>query len=270
MNKSAVSDLLSRVSGSKGFVNAARSVLVFARDPDDPDGDEGYRRAIVHAKSNWGRLAPSLAARIEPRLLPREETGAEAAIETSRLVITGESEVTRADISRDSAAEGSDKKELARHWLLERLGDEGWHDSGDVKTAGESNGHSTRTLKRAFAELVGEGAAEYKSEGFPRRTYWRICSGANPVAPTPTSEGGPTREFGSAKPKTSQSDLQWGQTTKLAPLGAREGPTGACDDLDAYVVPTRPTAHGWRCKACDRFVPRPAGEERWLGPEAKR
>jgi hypothetical protein len=74
MNKSAVSDLLNRISGSKGFVIASRSVLVFARDPNDVDGDEGYERVIVHAKSNWGRYAPALAARVEERRLGTDET----------------------------------------------------------------------------------------------------------------------------------------------------------------------------------------------------
>jgi hypothetical protein len=218
MNKSAVSDLLNRISGSKGFVNAARSVLVFARDPNDVDGDEGYERVIVHGKSNWGRYAPTLAARIEERRLGTEVTGAERDIITSRLVITGESDVTRADISRDSISEGSDKKDLARHWLLVRLADGGWHDSGEIKTEGEGENHKVRTLERAFGGLVNEGAAEYKSEGFPRRTYWRIHSGANTVAPLPTRESGATGKSSSTKPKTPQSDPQSRQTPRLAPL----------------------------------------------------
>jgi hypothetical protein len=216
-----VSDLLNRVSGSKGFVNAARSVLVFARDPDDPDAEEGYQRVIVHAKSNWGRLAPSLAARIESRRLDPEETGAEAAITTSRLLITGESSVTRADIGREAGTEGSDKKDLARHWLLERLGLDAWHDSGDVKAEGEQAGHKSRTLIRAFMELVEEGAGEYKREGFPSRTYWRICSRANPAVRVAGAPAGTTEEFGSTKPKMGGSASQSCQATMI---GTTEGP----------------------------------------------
>jgi AAA domain len=58
--------LISRVNGSGAFVNAARSVLGFVRDPDDQDGEQGRDRVLVHAASNWGRYAPSLAARVEP------------------------------------------------------------------------------------------------------------------------------------------------------------------------------------------------------------
>jgi AAA domain len=223
MNKSAVSDLLNRVSGSKGFVNAARSVLVFDRDPDDPDGEEGYRRVIVHAKTNWGALAPALAARIEVRELLPEETGAEATITTTRLVVTGESKVTKADLT-SATSEGSDKRELARHWLLQ-LARDTWHDGGELKVAAEEAGHRTRTLQRAFGELVAEGAGEVKEEGFPRRTYWLIRSRAKGSGATDGPTGGATRQIRVLEPSPGDSDLQSRQRPRLAPLG----PTETCE-----------------------------------------
>jgi hypothetical protein len=39
-------------------------VLLLARDPDDPDGDEGSRRVLAQAKSNLGPLSPSLVFEI--------------------------------------------------------------------------------------------------------------------------------------------------------------------------------------------------------------
>ena len=54
LTKAQTGDLLGRVSGSVAFTAAARSVLAFARDPDDPGGDTGDNRVIVHVKSNWG------------------------------------------------------------------------------------------------------------------------------------------------------------------------------------------------------------------------
>ena len=46
--------LMARVGGSGAFVNAARSVLALVRDPDDPEGEQGKRRLLVHPASNWG------------------------------------------------------------------------------------------------------------------------------------------------------------------------------------------------------------------------
>lgn len=56
LNKSQVQEVLARVSGSVGFVGAARSVLLVGRDPDDRDGPT---RILAHAKCNLGPLAPS-------------------------------------------------------------------------------------------------------------------------------------------------------------------------------------------------------------------
>jgi hypothetical protein len=227
MNKSAVSDLLNRVSGSKGFVNAARSVLVFARDPGDLDGDEGYQRVIVHGKSNWGRLAPTLAARVESCDLSPDVTGTGEVIRTSRLVVTGESDVTRADITNRPTDDGVEKKDLARHWLLERLGTDVWHDSGAIKTEGEAASHKLRTIERAFAELAGEGSGDLKSGGFPRRTYWKVHSRANPFGATGEAEPGGTGENGLAEANPGSGDSQSRQPSML---GGTDGPEVDWDD----------------------------------------
>jgi AAA domain len=47
--------MLHRISGAGAFVNAARSVLAFARDPNDADGERGSDRVLVHVAANWGR-----------------------------------------------------------------------------------------------------------------------------------------------------------------------------------------------------------------------
>src|SRR4051812_39128797 len=41
LNKSPGGNALYRVGGSIGLVGAARSLLAFGRDPDDPDGERG-------------------------------------------------------------------------------------------------------------------------------------------------------------------------------------------------------------------------------------
>ncbi len=66
LNKNQTSDVLNKVGGSVGFGAAARSVLFFAPDPEDPD-PESYKRILAHAKCNVGPLAPALRFRVEGR-----------------------------------------------------------------------------------------------------------------------------------------------------------------------------------------------------------
>src|SRR5438034_3931626 len=65
-NKNQTSDVLNKVGGSVGFGAAARSVLFFAPDPEDPD-PESYKRILAHAKCNVGPLAPALRFRVQGR-----------------------------------------------------------------------------------------------------------------------------------------------------------------------------------------------------------
>jgi hypothetical protein len=65
LNKDEQKKLLYRVGGSIGIVGLARSVLLMAHDPDDPDGDEGDLRLLAHAASNWSKRARTLRYRLE-------------------------------------------------------------------------------------------------------------------------------------------------------------------------------------------------------------
>lgn len=59
-NKSDTKVGLDKVGGAGAFTQAARSVLFFGLDPDDPAGESGSRRVLAHAKCNLGPLAPSV------------------------------------------------------------------------------------------------------------------------------------------------------------------------------------------------------------------
>jgi hypothetical protein len=61
LNKSMGGSPLYRGGGSIGIIGAARSGLLVARDPDDPD-----RRVLASTKCNLARLPPSLSYSIEP------------------------------------------------------------------------------------------------------------------------------------------------------------------------------------------------------------
>lgn len=59
LNKAATIDALYRGQGSIGFIGVARSGLMGAKDPDDPE-----RRLIASTKSNLGPTPPTLAYRL--------------------------------------------------------------------------------------------------------------------------------------------------------------------------------------------------------------
>lgn len=90
LTKDDSSRLIHRVSGSGAFVNAARSVLVLAPSPDDPDGEQGQERVLVHVRGNWGRPAPTLAARVEGRDVDLDD-GTQTSV--GYMEITGESDI---------------------------------------------------------------------------------------------------------------------------------------------------------------------------------
>jgi RecA-family ATPase len=54
LNKGQGADLIGRIGGSVAFTGAARSLLVFGADPQDPDGEDGCMRVLAQR----GNLAP--------------------------------------------------------------------------------------------------------------------------------------------------------------------------------------------------------------------
>jgi putative DNA primase/helicase len=149
LNKSQEGDALSRLSGSIGIGAAARSVLLFAPSPDDPDGENGNERVLAHAKSNLGRKARSLAYRIEVRAIE----GADGPIETSVAVPRGEANVSAGDLlgNATSSTEANARTE-ARDFLLSELAD-GPVPTTVLKQRAEDAGVSWRTCERAKAGL---------------------------------------------------------------------------------------------------------------------
>jgi hypothetical protein len=157
LNKGMSSDPLRRISGSGGFGNAARSVLLLARDPDDPDGEGGTRRVLAHVKSNVAPLASSLNYEIKPIVLPATDGFPE--VETARIDGAGESTYSGRDLLGTTEGEGEDSAvDQACEFLREELG--GLEDLGnvprrvrEVKAAARDAGISERTLERAKAKM---------------------------------------------------------------------------------------------------------------------
>jgi AAA domain len=171
LNKDAAAKLLSRVGGSVAFGAAPRSVLAFARHPDDPGGERGLERVIGHAKSNHGRYAPSLAARIEGHEVA--EVGS-----VSRLVITGECDVApkTSAVARSGPSETGRRSSCSPSWRT---------DHGPRRRSGSrpltpvSRGARSSALRRGFGSNHASSAQPAAGFGSsPPKT-------ANPKTATP-------------------------------------------------------------------------------------
>jgi hypothetical protein len=112
LNKSAGANPLYRGTGSIGIIAAARSGLLLAADPDDPQ-----RRILALTKGNLVRPAPALAFRLE------DVPGATVA----RVVWDGESPWTATQLlhaQREATDDGAARRSVidaARAWLREAL-----------------------------------------------------------------------------------------------------------------------------------------------------
>ena len=176
--------LMSRVSGSVAFGAAPRSVIGFARDPSDPDGEQGLERVIVHAKSNVGRYATSLQARVESRIVDTDDGPADVGL----LVITGESSVGVDDLQGGRNEDGTDCAESIGAALAS-----GPRPSREIKAqvAGEL-GCSRKTVERAAMRMHRDGEIDVSEGGFPRSTTWALRSGDSPVGTQVHPERVPT------------------------------------------------------------------------------
>ena len=173
LTKDASARLMSRVSGSVAFGAAPRSVIGVARDPEDPDGEQGYRRVVVHAKSNVGKYATSLMAHTEQRMV---DTDAGLA-ETSRLIIDGESAIGVDDLQRGPDDDGPDAEEAIGQALAG-----GSRPSQKVKAEVAADiGCSRKTVQRAAMRMRERGELDVAEGGFPRTTTWALLGEDTPV-----------------------------------------------------------------------------------------
>jgi AAA domain len=168
LNKDEQKSLVYRVGGSIGLVGAARSILLFARDPDDPEGMHGHRRLLAHAKTNWSALASTLRYAVEETTVEQDgeffATTRLAQAEDPIAPYTAEELVGR---RREPG-----KAEDAMDAILDELADGEPHPSRDVKHAARGLvGCGLRTVDRAAEELRARG--ELVSEGEGKATTWR-------------------------------------------------------------------------------------------------
>jgi len=149
LNKGQSDDPLQRLGGSIGIPAAARSVLLLARDPDDPEGEHGGQRVLAHVKSNLGPLAASLRYEIEPATVA---CGSAEMFETARILERGEAPYTGAELLAAPRAERGAKLTEAIGFLEREL-EQGDRAVGKIQRSAEQLGISLQTLQRAKKQL---------------------------------------------------------------------------------------------------------------------
>jgi hypothetical protein len=141
-NKGEAEAVLDRVGGAGALTQAARSVLFFGLDPDDPWRETGSRRVLAHAKCNLGRLAPSKVVMLETVELP---------VGTASRAVMGEAiDVAARDVI-ETDSQRQDKRE-ASHFLEVELAGGSMPASILIKKA-RGIGIDQRSLYRAKADL---------------------------------------------------------------------------------------------------------------------
>jgi hypothetical protein len=145
LNKGQGSDPLQRLGGSIGIAAAARSVLLLARDPDDPEGDQGAQRVLAHVKSNLSSLARSLGFQIEEAAVAGDLTA-------PLLRESGHSRYSGVELLDRERPRKSSKLEAAIE-LLETELQEGVRPVVELERLAEEAEISVSTLQRARKEL---------------------------------------------------------------------------------------------------------------------
>ena len=127
-----------RAGGSIGFVGLARTAMMLAQDPDDPE-----RRVLAQVKNNLAKERKAHRLRLITR--PGHEV---AAIEW-----LGECDLRADDLcGPPESAESRSALHDAKEFLREQLAD-GPKPRAEVMTAGKKEGHAERTLRRARREI---------------------------------------------------------------------------------------------------------------------
>lgn len=234
MNKASGAQAIYRAGGSIGFVGAARSGLLFARDPDDPDGETGRRRALSHVKSNLSAEASTLVYEVQTIVLPARAGEPES--ESSRLHLIGESSRTGRDLLTFADDEDRGPIDEAMEFLRNELA-AGPKGAQDIFKAAKAEGISEKTLRRAQKQL----GIKPQRAGFPSRSYWSLTHGQLPWPSVETENGGQVwgnpHEQTASGPSEGPSDSTHGQYQKVAKCGVPESEQQVIDELERAFLP---------------------------------
>jgi putative DNA primase/helicase len=159
LNKGGSTEALLRVTGSLGFVAAARAAYIVARDKEDTN-----KRLFLPMKNNLGNDLHGLAFKIEAFSIGNE-------IETSRIAWLQETVTTKADDAIATFLDSEDKSALseAEDFLL-KLVRHGASSVKEIQNEVKDAGLSWHTIQRAKKNLRIEA---YKP-GMKTGWFWRL------------------------------------------------------------------------------------------------
>ncbi|MBM3981634.1 MAG: AAA family ATPase [Planctomycetes bacterium] len=153
LRKSGGANAIYRGSGSVGIVGAARTGLMIARHPDDPD-----LRVLTQSKTNIGPVGPSLGFRLA------RGAGGESVVEWAGPVDVSADELFGSSVAQSAGARARGR---AGDWLKQFLAG-GARRAAEVADAARAAGIPARTLDRAKA-LAG---ARSQQRATPNGSEW--------------------------------------------------------------------------------------------------
>jgi hypothetical protein len=168
LNKGFDSDPLRRLGGSVGLTAAARSVLLLAADPEEPDGRDAPQRVLGHVKSNYGPLAPSLCLEVRSAVIPAN--GLEPDAETAFLAVCGESDHSGRDLLNVQDPGEMGAVADAEAFLQDQLGN-GPRLRDELMPAATEAGLSWASVRRAKKKL---GVESKKGRGGNGKWSWML------------------------------------------------------------------------------------------------
>ncbi|HEY7342428.1 MAG TPA: AAA family ATPase [Ktedonobacterales bacterium] len=181
LTKAAGGNPTYRGGGSIGFIGAARSGLLVAKHPDNPD----HECVLASIKGNLGPPAPSLRYQIVAPLKDNEgleEDGSEQLRDVPVIDWLGACDLNAARLLAFSDHAGDEgratKRERAKAWLREAL-EGGPHPAADLEAAARAEGIAQRTLERGASDLN----VATEKVGYEQGSYWQWRL---PVAPAPS------------------------------------------------------------------------------------
>ena len=182
LSKRETDTALNKINGSIAFGAAARSVLLLAADPTDP---EGPTRVLAHPKCNVGPLAPALRLKLEGRHVEATDG---TPLRTSGIVWMGEApDIRTADLVRHDARPTSAPALGDAEDVLKEILADGPKTARDVYIELRKAGVTKDTAKRAKQSL----RIRSSKQGFQGEWMWSL--------PGAESKGGDTetiRPFG--------------------------------------------------------------------------
>lgn len=175
LNKGQSEHVRDRSGGSIAFRAFARSALLLGRDPDDPEGEDGPRRVLVHSKCNFGPTRATQVFKIEAKHLPA--TAEDDASDTARLNLVGISNVRSSQLlQRMGLEERADQNDVDT-FVLELLEGGDWVEATVIDERGKEADFSPAQLSKSRTRLKLKDRIEKTKTGQPGepgKWQWRL------------------------------------------------------------------------------------------------